>query len=126
MIVRYLPSNELYHHGVKGQKWGVRKQRILLGRRRRSGLSSDSSSLSKSSSRYKRYTPEEARARNRKVTATATGIVAAGIVGSIAAYQTGTVLYNKYKKKKLSGHAIAKGREIFEASTRVVKALPKY
>jgi hypothetical protein len=25
MVVRYLPDNELYHHGVKGQKWGVRR-----------------------------------------------------------------------------------------------------
>lgn len=25
MIVRYLPNTELYHHGIKGQKWGVRR-----------------------------------------------------------------------------------------------------
>lgn len=25
MVVRYLPNTELYHHGVKGQKWGVRR-----------------------------------------------------------------------------------------------------
>ena len=25
MIVRRLPPNELYHHGIKGQKWGVRR-----------------------------------------------------------------------------------------------------
>lgn len=24
MLVRQLPSNELYHHGVQGQKWGVK------------------------------------------------------------------------------------------------------
>lgn len=24
-IVRRLPSSELYHHGIKGQKWGVRR-----------------------------------------------------------------------------------------------------
>lgn len=25
MIIRRMQNNELYHHGVKGQKWGVRK-----------------------------------------------------------------------------------------------------
>lgn len=25
MIVRRLPDSELYHHGIKGQKWGVRR-----------------------------------------------------------------------------------------------------
>lgn len=25
MIVKRLPSNELYHHGVKGQRWGFRR-----------------------------------------------------------------------------------------------------
>lgn len=27
MEVKRLDSNELYHHGVKGQRWGHRKQR---------------------------------------------------------------------------------------------------
>lgn len=25
MIVRRLPDSELYHHGIKGQKWGIRR-----------------------------------------------------------------------------------------------------
>lgn len=25
MVIKRLPDNELYHHGVKGQKWGVRR-----------------------------------------------------------------------------------------------------
>jgi len=25
MVIRRLPNNELYHHGIKGQKWGVRR-----------------------------------------------------------------------------------------------------
>ena len=31
-------TNELSHHGVKGMKWGVRKQRQSLGGRARRGL----------------------------------------------------------------------------------------
>lgn len=37
MVVRYLPSNsndELCHHGVKGQKWGVRHERERIGRKK--------------------------------------------------------------------------------------------
>lgn len=37
MIVRYLSSNsndELCHHGVKGQKWGVRHERERTGRKK--------------------------------------------------------------------------------------------
>ena len=36
----YYISNELSHHGVKGMKWGVRKQRQSLGGRARRGLAS--------------------------------------------------------------------------------------
>jgi hypothetical protein len=25
MEVRRIPNSELYHHGIKGQKWGVRR-----------------------------------------------------------------------------------------------------
>jgi hypothetical protein len=37
MVVRYLPSNsndELCHHGVKGQKWGVRHEQERMGRKK--------------------------------------------------------------------------------------------
>ena len=33
---KYIPNTELYHHGVKGQKWGVRKK-VQTGTRKSSG-----------------------------------------------------------------------------------------
>lgn len=35
MYYELVYSDELYHHGVKGQKWGVRKERESLGRKYR-------------------------------------------------------------------------------------------
>lgn len=34
-------TNELYHHGVKGMRWGVRKQRPMKGQRRVANTTSD-------------------------------------------------------------------------------------
>ena len=35
------------HHGVKGQRWGVRKQRVTVGSRAKNALSSTSSKIKK-------------------------------------------------------------------------------
>lgn len=37
MNYRIVYSNELYHHGVKGMKWGVRKEYVPKGRKKASG-----------------------------------------------------------------------------------------
>ena len=47
-IIEKPSLDELYHHGVKGQKWGIRKQRPTLGlARRRVSTGSTSSRTSK-------------------------------------------------------------------------------
>ena len=111
MVVRRIQSDELYHHGVKGQRWGHRKQRVLLGRRR--GRMTPTPSSNNASSRYKKFTPQEARSRNRKVTAAATGIIAGGIAGSVAAYNVGSSMYKKFNNKRMTKALVDKGREIF-------------
>lgn len=40
----YYISNELSHHGVKGMRWGIRKQRVSSGTGRRGNSSSSTSS----------------------------------------------------------------------------------
>ena len=126
MVVKRINNDELYHHGVKGQRWGHRKQRVLLGRRR-GRMTPVSSTSSNTSSRYRKFTPQEARARNRKVTAAATGIIAGGIAGSVAAYNVGSSMYKKFKNKRMTKALVDKGREIFVQSRRVsYAALPKY
>ena len=36
MVIRYESSNELYHHGVKGMRWGVRRTRKAVRETRKS------------------------------------------------------------------------------------------
>ena len=98
----------LEHHGVKGQKWGIRKQRPVLGLARRrvnTGVSSAKSRLSKytknskkrkgySSKDYKKYRKRgmnhnqaiEAAKRDRKKKVAAVAIGAAALtIGVLAA-----------------------------------------
>ena len=67
-------SEELYHHGVKGMKWGVRKEYVPKGRRKASGSTSPEKEKRKGLS------------RNQKI---ALGIAAVAITG-VVLYKTGS------------------------------------
>lgn len=121
MIVRKLPSNdELYHHGVKGQKWGVRKQRFPLGTRRRR-----MEPISDTTSRPKRPRTASQRFRDTISKNSTKRAIKAVAITTLAA-KSGHVAYKLYKKKKINRAMVEKGREIFVNSYRVMNALPKY
>lgn len=121
MVVRRIQNDELYHHGVKGQRWGHRKQRELIGRRRgsrpiQSSTTSFASKRQRSGvQRFSDFASRKSTQRAFKATAIASASVA-----------TGLAAYNLYKKKKINPLMIDKGREVFVASYRTMKALPKY
>lgn len=73
MNYRIVYSNELYHHGVKGMKWGVRKEYVPKGRKKASG-SQDTEKKRKGLS------------RNQKI---ALGIAAVAVTG-VVLYKTGS------------------------------------
>lgn len=55
MIYTIFHSNELYHHGVKGMKWGVRKDRSSKGRVSGSAKESIEQYTKKSTGKYTYY-----------------------------------------------------------------------
>lgn len=55
MIYTIFHSNELYHHGVKGMKWGVRKDRSSKGRNTSSAKESIDQYTQKKSGNYTYY-----------------------------------------------------------------------
>ena len=74
MNYRIVYSNELYHHGVKGMKWGVRKEYVPKGRKKASG------SISPEKKKRKGLT------RNQKI---ALGVAAVAVTG-VVLYKTGS------------------------------------
>lgn len=82
-------TGEFAHYGVKGMKWGVRKEYIPHPRKRNSTISSSSSK--------RKLTKSERRARNRKI--------AIGLLAASATIAVGAVAYTAYKKN---------GKEFFD------------
>lgn len=84
-------EDELYHHGVKGMKWGRRKQRVLKGRSTGSGKKSNTKTQKKMSDASKQKIKKIA-----KTTAVVAGKVAIGtLLGSYGAIAAMSLL-NQY------------------------------
>lgn len=110
-----MEENELYHHGVKGQKWGVRnyqnedgtlteegKERYLdpkTGKVDYNKMLADRESAEKQQNQEK--SDKEAKAQKRK-------LIGAAIVAGVA----GLIIYNKVKKSK--EHAAEVEKEAFD------------
>lgn len=87
-----MTDNELYHYGVKGMKWGVRRNR----------------SLSKGSPKKASSNKSEAQARREKIKKAA--IIGTAVVGTaLAAY--GTYKASKYLKEKAGKLSYESGKK---------------
>ena len=93
----YIYTDELYHHGIKGQKWGVRRFQNEDGTRTAAG-------------KKRAQTAEEKRERRKKI---ATGI-AVGTAATAAAVAGGYTLYRQIKNDP----AKAAKRELREKAKR--------
>jgi len=86
-------TDELYHHGIKGQKWGIRRYR------------NEDGSLTKEG--------EERYARNEKRKSTAKKVaIGAGIVGAGALTAYGTHKYRQHIRNKASKRQIEIGKKV--------------
>ena len=89
-------SNELYHFGIKGQKWGIRRFQNKNGGLTSAGRKRYDDNESGNSSGKKELTPEQRAARNKKIR-TAAIITGATAVAAISA----VVIAKKYKERSL-------------------------
>lgn len=100
-------SEELYHHGIKGMRWGVRKEYIPKGRQKPSGSTSRENEKRKGLS------------KNQKI---AMGVAAVAVTG-VVLYKTGQ--FDKIAeigKNALKSNGVVKGIDITEAATPIKKA----
>lgn len=87
-----MAQNELYHVGVKGMKWGVRKERPAFGVRRRRGRQTD----------YDTDATQDAAVAARKKRAKKAAIIGGSIVAAGLAAYGATKLYQISRDRKLS------------------------
>lgn len=99
-------SEELYHHGVKGMKWGVRKEYVPKGRRKTSGSTSPEKEKRKGLS------------RNQKI---AIGIAAVAVTG-VVLYKTGSFdRIAEIGKKAAESKGAVNGIDITESVSSATK-----
>ena len=127
MNYRITYSDELYHHGVKGMRWGFRKQRPTGNGIRRTSWSQANQMARSARQQYKidRHrttysTPEQARRVKRLKVARTALIIAGSAMMGVAAYKAvrdpSVRKYAKYVKNILSGAAGSARRNAY--STR--------
>lgn len=139
----------LEHHGVKGQKWGIRKQRPVLGLARRrvnTGVASAKSRLSKytknskkrkgySSKDYKKYRKRgmnhnqaiEAAKRDRKKKIAAVAIGAAALtIGVLAARKHNIKIQEAKRLANRTGDTNALEKQLKERAKKEASAWKEY
>lgn len=146
-IIEKPSLDELYHHGVKGQKWGIRKQRPTLGlARRRIRTGSASSRISKytrnprkrkgySSKDYQKYKSRgishakaveyAKRDRKKKIAAVAIG-AAALTIGVLAARKHNIKIQEAKRLANQTGDTKALERQLKEKVKKQANAWKDY
>lgn len=94
-------SEELYHYGVKGMKWGVRRYQKFNGSYTRAGVKRFNDSLDKYNKADKRYKDAKAQYKNAKKSGTSTmGTKTEMTNAQLARKQAKTKLDKDYKHLK--------------------------
>lgn len=127
----FVSSNELYHHGIKGMKWGVRKRSDAVGLARSARRTSQASAnMNNSRNAYKQAKAQyraakkaernspEAKAHRIAKAKRAAKVGAAVVATALAAY--GAYKLNSYVKTKNAQIAAAKG---YKQAQKVFKRL---
>lgn len=109
MANEYIFTDELYHHGIKGQRWGVRRYRNKDGT-----LTSDGK---------KRYNENQKSNKKRKLS-TKQKVTIGVAAGTATLAVVGGIAYSKYIKSKAGEMAKAKGKAIFDRTLATTPHTP--